>query len=121
MITLEHRRERGDLIVMYRIMTGNDDVPHTTWFQKMTEIDSCGVRTRTAAGTLNVLPPGQPKTDVRKHFFSQRVVENWNGLPDTVKMSETVNQFKNTLDEFKAWGGHPWRRSQEQQQNLVTT
>ena len=32
MITLEQRRERGDLIVMYRIMTGKDDVPHTTWF-----------------------------------------------------------------------------------------
>ena len=76
MISLEQRRERGDLIVMYRIMTGKDDVPHTTWFQKMADRDSNGVNTRTATGALNVLPPGQSKTKVRKFFFSQRVVEN---------------------------------------------
>jgi len=26
----------------------------------------------------------------------------WNSLPDTVVMSETVNQFKNKLDKFWA-------------------
>ena len=121
MTTLEQRRERGDLIHMFRIMTGKDDVHHSTWFQLMADRDG-GANTRAASGFLNVLPPGISNSDVRRNFFSQRVVESWNGLPDTVKMSVTVNQFKNSLDEFKAWGGHPWRRgSLAQQWNLVTT
>ena len=33
MTTLEKRRERGDLITMYRIMTGQDDVDPSLWFQ----------------------------------------------------------------------------------------
>ena len=37
MTSLELRRERGDLIHMYRIMTGKDDVKSSTWFQLMTE------------------------------------------------------------------------------------
>ena len=125
MISLEQRRERGDLIVMYRIMTGKDDVPHTTWFQKMADRDSNGVNTRTATGALNVLPPGQSKTEVRKFFFSQRVVEKWNKLPDSVKQAETVNTFKNRLDDFmfprdRARWGHQPRPVPAQQTNLVT-
>ena len=110
---------------MYRIMTGKDDVPHTTWFQKMTDRDSNGVNTRTATGTLNVLPPGQSKTEVRKFFFSQRVVEKWNKLPDSVKQAETVNAFKNRLDDImfpkgRASWGHQPRHVPAQQNNLVT-
>ena len=42
------------------------------------------------------------KYDLRKYFFSNRIVNVWNSLPDrpTVVMSETVNQFKNRLDKF---------------------
>ena len=86
MITLEQRRERGDLIHMYRIMTGKDDVHHSTWFQLLADREG-GANTRAACGHLNVLPPGICNSDVRRHFFSQRVVENWNCLPDAVKMS----------------------------------
>ena len=106
MISLEQRRERGDLIHMFKIMTGKDDVHHSTWFQLLADRDG-GANTRAASGHLNVLLPGIGNSDVRRYFFSQRVAEKWNCLPDAVKMSGTVNQFKNSLDDFKAWGGHP--------------
>ena len=117
MITLEKRRERGDQIMMYKIMTGKEDVPHSIWFQKMTELGNNGVATRAATGTLNVKQPGQSKTDIRRNFFSQRVVEKWNNLPDSVKQAETVNTFKNRLDESmfpQARRGHPFRHAQVQ-------
>ena len=105
--TLEERRKRGDLIYMYRIMTGKDDVHHSTWFQKMSDREG-GANTRAAAGYLNVLPPDNCNNDTRRNFFSQRVVDSWNSLPDRVKQAETVNQFKNSLDDhLQAWGGHP--------------
>ena len=75
MTTLEKRRERGDLIMMYRIMTGKDDVHYSTWFQKLSDRSS-GVSTRTATGHLNVVPPGICSTDLRRQFFSQRIVES---------------------------------------------
>ena len=39
-------------------------------------------------------------TDLRKHFFTMRVVETWNGLPEEIVEAKTVNAFKNGLDKF---------------------
>ena len=38
MTTLEQRRERGDLIHMFRIMTGKDEVSQSTWFQLVQKV-----------------------------------------------------------------------------------
>lgn len=41
---------------MYRIVTGKDDVPHNTLFQKIFELGNNEVSTRTATGYMNALP-----------------------------------------------------------------
>ena len=90
-------------------MTGKEDVHFSTWFQRMSDREG-GANTRAAAGYLNVLPPDNCNNDTRRYFFSQRVVDSWNNLPDSVKQAESVNQFKNCLDDhLQAWGGHPTR------------
>jgi len=38
--------------------------------------------------------------NVRKHFFTSRVVSLWNSLPDGVVDSDTINCFKSQLDIF---------------------
>ena len=38
--------------------------------------------------------------DIRKYFFSQRVVNAWNSLPQKIVDADSVNSFKNRLDEF---------------------
>ena len=38
--------------------------------------------------------------DVRKNFFSNRVVDAWNELPQYVVDAETVNSFKARLDKY---------------------
>ena len=103
MTTLETRRHRGDLIQMFRIMSGKDDVSPDTWFQTMTVNRGDGVGTRQATGLYNVLPK-QGRSEIREHFFSQRVVAPWNSLPNWVKQSTTVNMFKNRLDEHMEQG-----------------
>jgi len=40
------------------------------------------------------------KYDLRKHFFTNRVVSLWNSLPDGVVDSDTINCFKSRLDKF---------------------
>ena len=46
---------------------------------------------------LNIFKKGV-KLNVRKNFFSQRVVNHWNILPETEINSTSINMFKNRLD-----------------------
>ena len=40
------------------------------------------------------------RLSVRQNFFSQRVVNAWNGLPQNVIDAPSINSFKNRLDKF---------------------
>ena len=49
---------------------------------------------------MNLKKP-KAKLEIRKNFFSCRVVDSWNDLPDNVKNAEDVLQFKIRYDEHK--------------------
>jgi len=38
--------------------------------------------------------------NLRKYYFSNRVIQIWNSLPDSVVESNSINNFKNNLDKF---------------------
>ena len=100
--TLEERRKRGDMITMFRIMTGKDKVDPSLWFS-LTTPRSGAASTRQNTGWLNVEKPPRSSWELRRNQFSQRTVDDWNLLPDWVKQVSTVNSFKNSLD--KHWYG----------------
>ena len=99
MRTLCDRRLRGDLIETYKILTGKSDVRYTTWF-KLAKDQVGTVATRHQTGYLNLVIPPNAKSEVRRNFFSHRVVPFWNQLPNHVKMVEKTNDFKNEYDRF---------------------
>ena len=104
--TLEDRRTRGDLIQTYKILHQVDDIPLSTFFSMAGS--NHGHATRLAGpcdpqiSGLNLVVPSVPNTDLRKFFFSQRVVNQCNALPNHVKYASSVNDFKNKLDAHSA-------------------
>ena len=44
--------------------------------------------------------------EFRKHFFTQRVVNFWNSLPQSVVDADSINSFKNRLDKFDGYWRH---------------
>jgi len=46
------------------------------------------------------LTKARPRLNIRKYFFSQTVVNSWNGLPAKVVNSKSVNAFKNAYDRL---------------------
>ena len=100
--TLEERRVRGDLIETYKIFTGKSNVNLDSWFTLAEEIDGRAC-TRAMSGFLNILPPPAPQLDLRRNFFSHRVVPLWNGLPDSIKIAPSTDMFKAAYDSYKGF------------------
>ena len=41
---------------------------------------------------------GEGNLEITKNFWSQRVTEEWNNLPNEVKSADTLDNFKNGID-----------------------
>ena len=90
--TLETRRLRGDQIEVFKIVNGYEDVDRNMFF-KLKE----GSRTR---GLKAALVKEQCRLDMRKYSFSQRVINEWNKLPNDCVNASSVNMFKNRIDRY---------------------
>ena len=97
MISLQERRQRGDMIQVYKIMSKKEDVDPGIWFESLEDHRGEGIQTRHSAGLFNVRQKAS-NNEVRRNFFSQRVCNSWNALPDHVKAATSVNMFKNQYD-----------------------
>ena len=71
--TLEIRRIRGDLIEVYRILNGLEKINPDSLF---TRSRYTNIRCHTMK-----LEKKQVHLDIRKYFFTQRVIDYWNALP----------------------------------------
>ena len=71
---------------------GYEDVDRNMFF-KLKE----GSRTR---GHKEALVKEQCRLDMRKYSFSQRVINEWNKLPNDCVNASSVNMFKNRIDRY---------------------
>jgi hypothetical protein len=91
--SLEERRNRADLIEVFKMCHGLSALKLETFFTQ--DLDS---RTR---GHCYKLKKNYSRTEPRFHFFSNRVINRWNQLPQETVSLTTVNLFKNHLQRIK--------------------
>ena len=91
--SLLHRRRRGDMIQMHKIINEDVSVEKNLFVKRQLSITRRHMyKLRKSKATR--LP--------RINVFSNRVIDNWNDLPSKVVTAKTTILFKNEIDEHWA-------------------
>ena len=87
-MTLGQRRDRGDMIEVYKILNGHTRIDPSLFWEVRTA--------RNGTRLVKEMATGGKKQ--RHDFFSYRVIQRWNLLPVSIKMAPSLDSFKARLD-----------------------
>ncbi len=96
--SLVYRRNRNDMIQVFKYVHNIWNCESSDFLQRVSE-----QRTR---GHKYKLYKNRWESALRGHFFTNRIVNLWNELPDEITNAESVNSFKQGLDDF--WSTKDW-------------
>jgi len=89
------RRLRYDLLLIYKIVFGLTDVVVSDMFTLTSSLLYINTR-----GHAYKLYPHNSRIDVRKIFFSERVIATWNNLPATSEHFSSLSSFKYLINSI---------------------
>ena len=90
--SLESRRLRGDMILMFKIMKGLTNIKKSDLFISK----SSNIKTR--GHPYKVELHKTCSSEIRNKFFTERVIIPWNNLPSEVATSKSIEHFKWNYD-----------------------
>ena len=97
--TLAYRRVRGDLIEVFKLLNGRYDSEVAEGLLTMNP--------RVSRGHQFKLTKERAMLNIRKYYFTNRVVDLWNNLPKWVVEANDTKCFERNLDQFMS--NHPIR------------
>ena len=99
--SMYYRKERGDMIQVFKIITQKDKIDNNILPRKPPD---------QLRGHKLKLVKRRGRLDTRIHSFGYRVTNSWNNLPEWVVNSGSLNLFKTNLDshwKFKRYRQRP--------------
>ena len=94
--SLQARRIKNDLILIYKIMNNLIGIDHTHHFT-FTTFGGHNLRRH----SLHITQTNKTNTLTRQNFFSHRVIKHWNSLPESTVTSPTLAIFKTKLKSLE--------------------
>ena len=89
--TLECRRLRADLIEVFKILKGFEGIEEKLFFKR---------HISNTRGHSMKLYKDRVNKDILKYSFANRVIEQWNKLPEKVISASSINSFKTKIDKY---------------------
>ena len=106
--TLEYRRDRANMIQVYKILNNIDKVDKDSLFKMSTY--------QATRGHSQKIYKQRYRLKIRGHFFSNRIVDSWNDLPSEVVNAPFLNSFKSRLNN--CWIVTPWATEPDSDQTI---
>jgi len=91
--TLLYRRDREDLIQVYKIIESAKNPLFHLFI-----LDS---ENKLRGHSKKIKKSEHYRTSLRQNYFSQRVITNWNSLPESVVSANSLNSFKSNLNSVQ--------------------
>ena len=89
--TLLYRRQRYDLIQIFKIVNGLEDIDSERFFTFNDNL--------TRGHLFKISKPSINKS-LRLNMFPVRSIDNWNNLSEDIVLSDSVASFKTKLDKY---------------------
>ena len=90
--TLVQRRKRGDLIETFKVVKGITKVNYTNFFK---------INENRGRGHMYKLTKDRSRLNIQSNFYSQKMGNSWNSLPNAVVGDVSVNSLKYRLEKVK--------------------
>jgi hypothetical protein len=97
--SLEHRRRRGDLIQFFKIVKGLNLVNFVKPNTAMSSLSTEGPARSVRGARHRIVRERIVNCAQREHFLTNRVMPDWNSLPDHIVNLNSLNSFKNEIDK----------------------
>jgi predicted secreted protein len=94
--SLQARRRNADIYTVHKIVHEVGDLDSSVWFEKL----AGNTVTRARADPLNI-KCNTGRLELRKNFFSNRVVNDWNAIPADIKQILIPGKFKLALHKWQ--------------------
>ena len=91
--SLEERRVRGDLIEVFKIIHGFENINRKQFFKLVSEVSPHETR-----GHPWKIHTPQTRLVSRRNYFDIRIIDKWNGLPAEIVRKQSISSFKSRLD-----------------------